>query len=226
MRPEPCRESVIGALLEVATPILDREFKTDRCILSTRVAIEVLAAFGVTARPQPVSVLAFNPEAYKLLEEGTSEQELAAIMRAIPKDQPGGPWSVGVICTGEVDRVNSRYTGHLVALVDRERPFQAGGDVLIDLSLPQVNRPHKHIQLGPLAMYYNPAIWDAGQQVGQVLESGTLVTYERANDTNWATAPDWTWPTRGSDGLPRRQVYRQLTGMIIRAMRAELGASK
>lgn len=202
---------IIEALLNQATPVLQREFKPDVCILGTRMAIECLDAFGVRARPQPVGMMVFNAEARALAEGGMPVEELQEVMRRIPKEQPGGPWVIGV--DPNDDPRDGRFNGHLVAIA---------GSVLVDLTLPQVNRPHKGIKLDPTAITLGP-LWDEEGHDGDITDDGVMVIWEKADhNLNWQLAPDWTWPALGTDGRPRRALNRALTGEIIRAMRREL----
>lgn len=155
--------------------------KTNNCILSTRVGLDVLTHYGLTAKPQPVRVVAWNEEGYRLYA------------RQVPPSQwPDSAWAVGIEGTGASDKNFGGWDGHLVVLLrnpSRKR-------TLIDLTADQLDRPAKGIRIGgPLFMDLTP-VWTPGDMLfahyGQS-PSMTIVGYEpQVNAGNWRSAPDWS----------------------------------
>lgn len=111
-------------------------YKSDSCIASTRIGIDVLAGLGISARPLQVEAMIFNAAMLRLMQAGP-----------IPLVEPArtelfdsvGAYAVG-LGTPEPDDDGL----HVVAIV--------ADQVLWDLSLDQGSRPKYDIQLGPLAV--------------------------------------------------------------------------
>jgi len=86
--------AIVAALLELARPELLRVFRRDSCIVSTRVALDVLKTFGIAARPLSVKAVVYNAPYAARLERGmplpASADELACWVRE------DGAWSVGL----------------------------------------------------------------------------------------------------------------------------------
>ncbi len=122
-------ELIIEGLVHVARPFLLQYYPEDSCVLSTRISIEVLKRHGISARPLPVRVKAFNALAHSLLVEKKWEQ--------LKTDDAA--WSVAL---GYDTREIGKFNGHLVAYVEEQ--------YLVDLSISQISRPERNLPLEPL----------------------------------------------------------------------------
>jgi len=173
---------------------IEAEFgRYDCCILSTRLAIEVAAHFGIHVRPMPVSVVLLNAAFAKHIDEGDYDVRKWA--------EVDGSHSVGIglgFHEGQ-DRYNL-WNGHLIA---------AAPDCFGDFSIQQAERREKGIVTGPsvIAPLTGASSW-------RVIEpaSGTEIQYHRTRDTRYRLSPDWR------DNKRRRK----LAGPLIRAAAAEL----
>lgn len=108
--------------------ILANDVAPDSCILSTKVAIEVLAAFGYKAKPVPVVVVIQNREYLRAEAEGWDLVET-----------PHGAWPEGAYAMGLGFWADEKKAGHLIAVVEDE--------ILLDMTLDQASRPHVNIRL-------------------------------------------------------------------------------
>lgn len=117
-------ELVMEGLVKVARPLLLQYYPEDSCVLSTRVAIEVLKRHGISARPLPVRVKAFNALANSLL--------LAERWEEMKTNSDA--WSRAI---GYDNREIGKFNGHLVAYVEEQ--------YLVDLSISQISRPEKNL---------------------------------------------------------------------------------
>lgn len=175
--------SVAQALAEVARPIILDSFSADSCIVSTRAAVEVLAAYGFTPEPVQVTALVMNRAATMAVDRWGFERA-SQIMSRYSAEERGGPWVVGVGFASGDDRP-MRWPGHLIAAV-------TDGDDdtwLVDLSLDQAARPHKRLVVEPLAAQV-PTGW--GDGVALALPDGGVVQYRHAaHSADHTTSPNW-----------------------------------
>lgn len=152
-------------------PMLLDAARVDSCILTTRVAIEVMHYAGhKAARPLAVKVIAANREAQEELRAGR-----------MPDEWPEAAWSVGVQGTGS--RASGRWDGHLIV---------ACGDVLADLTADQFHRPDKGLPCpGPIVV----TGWDRTWPVLTANDdTGVAVRYEPMRGEaaqSFRHAPDW-----------------------------------
>lgn len=174
-------DSPIDAFIVAAAPVFRENFRPDSCLNSTRVFIEVMKAFGVTARPLSVTAMALNRVFVELAgRRGSlpSEKECQEWVKL-------GGWALGI------DTVGNRaqgigWPGHLVAIVE---------DRLVDSSARQFSRPEKEIVIpdifdGPIppgfleakrsAVYEN----DHGAQLHYFVREGDT-SYEKISGFRW-----------------------------------------
>ncbi len=115
---------IIDRLVQVVPPLVYRNHKRkDTCIISTAITLDVLAHFGVKARPLVVEFSAMNAYAYQ-----------CALRREIPDPLPDEYWTVGL-------QSQEGFFGHMVAV--------ALGDTIVDLTIGQAARPDQGIDLPP-----------------------------------------------------------------------------
>lgn len=214
MRPLTLHEaSVLDALVEVARPIILEEFNLDSCIATTRIGIDVLDYFGIKATALPISAVVFNKEALDLLTSGTSMEDLKAIMAAIPIDEPGGPWSIGVGAGGPLK--HNDWAGHLIATIPE-------ASTIIDLSIDQASRPHKNFTLVPYHAVLDEDDWWSGKEPMATFSNADgcyLLLDRRVPDpVGYLSSPNWKRTSNVEGGKP----FKALTGRIIRAVKDAL----
>jgi len=165
------------------------------CVASTRIAIEVLKKFNISARPLPVRVQAYNAVAQRLLEEGKREQIMTS----------NTAWSIGL--GYDTRKLKHGFPGHLVSyVIDR---------YLLDLTIDQLSRPEKHMTLSPLCVDVGA---DFKSGAVKYTENGDEVYlfYEYASDleTLFRKGNYWT-------NLPRRQgSIRRITEALAQEFQA------
>jgi hypothetical protein len=87
------------------------------------------------------------------------------------------------VCGDTGVRWPGRWPGHLVAI--------AGEQYLIDLSLPQMNRPEKQVELTPILCRVTPSFL-AGEGVIAFALNGCRLLYQALpGDHSYAGATDW-----------------------------------
>jgi hypothetical protein len=167
---------------------LRRVYRPTCCIAAAATTLKVLDRFGVPAAELPVKVLVFNrttwafTEEYELCHGAMPEAESPLY----DEWESRGAWSVALgYCKEEAP---AGYNGHLAVLT-------AGG-VLLDPSLPQVNRPHKAIVVPP---GYGPVPdgFVSGTQAILVESGNAVVRYEVGKGPgvkHWYDAHDWQAP--------------------------------
>jgi hypothetical protein len=150
----------------VAAQVLPQHFSADCCINGTRVALDVLAHFGVEARPVPVRAFAFNKVMYERLT-AEPEPDQAMLDQWIAE----GGWSCGI-----VGDANDGWPYHLVALAE---------GYLIDSASGQFYRPQHDICVAPvIALPIQPG-FEQGAPMRVVNEVGTVLQYERVDDSTY-----------------------------------------
>jgi len=174
---------------------------SSRCILTTRVGIDVLERFGIAAEPRPVICQVSNQE-YENWQCFLADHPEASVAGA-----PPGAWAVIAGLPAEGRPLGPKdWAGHLVTFVPSR-------SLLVDLDFQQFGRPRLGAPVPPALA----EVWPADRPAtGRILPGapGTqalFVRYER-NDANDAfrAAPDWN-----SD----RDYVRAATDAVERAIR-------
>lgn len=165
---------LLQRLAHAAPRVMDRAgFGKRRCIVSTRVAVEVLKRFGVEATPVPVEIGAANRAhilrsarlaAGKITEDAYHASGARIVVIDTNPETTGG------------------WPGHLVARV---------GDRMLDLNVGQIGRPG--IEVPPaLVLEVSPGFWDSDTEVKYQLPDGGLLAYKRLTKfVSFEDAPDW-----------------------------------
>lgn len=169
-------EVTLGLYEEQAPGVIYKHYSSDCCLSATRITIEVMAAFGVVARPMVVSTMVMNPKMFQLArlkgDLPDTKEELDAWVAE-------GAWALG----SDGRRTSMEPVGpnawawHLVALV--------GDSHLIDASSRQMNREARDIFVGDIVIGPQPAQFATGQ-VPAVLqcENGTILSYRAEPDVD------------------------------------------
>jgi len=101
-KPKPDEEQIVLAYAKIARPIILKHLNRRSCIASSRVTIEVLRTFGVTAQPIPCSMQVVMPDLNLMYFNGCTPekraeyQKQAARYETLPND-PGGGWNGHVV---------------------------------------------------------------------------------------------------------------------------------
>jgi hypothetical protein len=166
---------IIEALLEFGRHEILREFRTDSCIVSTRIAIDVLQHFKIKAEAISVSAMVCNPVHVAKVKE---------IGRQPLTEEEAQEWANNGAWDVLIGPPKEPGIGHVVALTDTR--------ILIDLSIDQANRPHKNIQVGPLATYVKDDFIDGKNIHLENTPNGGVIIYRRRYpETEFRKAVDW-----------------------------------
>lgn len=179
------RDEAIPFLLGRGREIILETFEPTSCIISTRVAVEVLKVFGIRARGQAVKVEALNPRAVLDVEAKATEPRL-------------GSWIVGVEGTGQHDYDQNSWDGHLVAIFEDTK-----GEVLVDVSADQFARPAKDIHAEPLAIRLT-----GGWPVGRLWPNGSALAYSPIRSRSYRQSSNWA--DRERWGPPFERIMEEL----------------
>lgn len=205
----PEQAAVLDALTEVARPLILEHFTPDSCIASTRIGIDTLTYFGIRSEPLPITAVLFNADAMDLLQQGVSMEDLKERMNALSADAEGGPWSLGL---GVGTQQPGAWAGHLVIAIPQHH-------AVVDLSADQASRPHKNMPMQPYHVSIeDPEWWEGSQPVATFTTShGTALILDRraADPHGYTRTPNWAMT-----GSTNRAFYKDLTGRVIRAVRA------
>lgn len=166
---------VLNFLTTRGVEIIREDFTARSCILSTRVAVEVLRSLGAPAYPVAVKLDVANEPAQRAMLEGWGNDR-ARVFRE------GAKW-IAVECSGVLDRETHEWDGHLVAC----HPGPERSTVLVDLTLDQMSRPMYGINLKPW--------WTLAREWPVVVvddERGLVLQYRKTDVRSYREARDWT----------------------------------
>lgn len=173
----PTDFNAIGALATAWEKVAKDELASpNACILAARVGAEALRYFGVRVQVEPVSLGVLNAKLFAQMEAGVDPADI---------DWSDGSWGVGINPDMLPTSTGPGWNGHLVLVVDKT--------MLMDLTLPQVNRPKFDIVLDPLIAKLDWEGFRRGERQGFSM-NGCLVEYRRRSDlsASFRGAPDWT----------------------------------
>jgi hypothetical protein len=188
-------ESVFARLIDIApAEIATVAHLPERCVLATAIGCQVLAYFGIEARPRPVTAAICNAAFITWWESGRAGGVEAA--------QAAGAWSLlpDAQASERAADGRRRWNGHLVIDVP-------SAHALIDLDLRQFRRPAKAIELPDAALFQ----YEEGIAAGTFESSkGCRIIFGPLDDDRWRQTLDWR---RGSRD-------RHVIGRIIRKMKS------
>jgi len=180
----PCQEAKLKALMDSACAVFPRLYRPDGCIAAGRVLLRVLERLHVRARALPVVVEVANPVLVELIERHGRCYETA---EEAQRWADAGAWQVS-LGLPDTEPQPGRWPGHLVVV--------AWEGVVLDLTLPQCNRPAKGIRLAPVAVRVPPE-WLTGEGEQCFEMNGSQIAYvARPGDRSYLTTPDWRRPDR------------------------------
>jgi hypothetical protein len=209
--------AAVNALARVARPVILTEFRRDSCIASTRIGIDALAYFGVSAIPVPLRVWVFNQRVLELVEQGASMDQIGELVRGVQSDALGGPWSMMI--GAKVDGSDG-WAGHLMIGLPCFH-------TLVDLSIDQASRPRKDLVFDePLVFSLPKDEWWAAREkkhvhVGHRAGSRAVLVLDRdvPDADGFRASPNWRRRSSSSCG---KEAFKRVTGEVIRLMKREL----
>jgi hypothetical protein len=191
--------AVIAALHAHGPDEIYRDFPgINTCILTARVALEILKHYKVRARVVPLKIAVFNEKMVERIgREGRPPKDEEESARWATED---GSWGLGIGHSGLV--MENRYDGHLAVLVHYDVDDPEIGGLLMDLAIQQASRPQRGIVLEPLIATV-PANFTAGEHF-MASCNGCVVKYDYfPESTLWTEAPDWRDPDRRAPIIER-----------------------
>jgi len=192
---------VLEVMALVSWRVLSQCYKPDCCIAATRVGIEALKPFGIAGRPMPTRTMVAN-EAYWLYVEGK-----------VPEPDS----TARVLIIDDTCDDGTGYPGHLV-IVGKVK----GVPFLLDLSVVQLDRPHKEIHVPPegLLMLLPPTFEFKGEWAIPVVNprGGAILYGAHPNPPDYTKMADWYFRTPW-----HRMTFMRMRDELIEATRQELG---
>lgn len=173
------RTKVFRLLTRYVQPVLQREaLEHARCILATAVGVDVLADFGIDARPLSVDVWVVNAAWLAWQDDPTPgvSQPADAWMLAGGVGQPKDAPSQAPL----VPKSLKPWDGHLVVEVP-------SSGLLLDLDLRAMTRPTKGIILPDAAAF----TWDGLSGTYEIPGGGAIRYLAQRGDRSWEQANDW-----------------------------------
>jgi hypothetical protein len=163
-----------------------------RCIAATKIGIQTLDYFGITATPVPCNLIVGNAAWVRWLELGEGRGPM-----------PDEAWNVAV---HEQNTDGPGYNGHVML---------RAGDMLVDLNFGQVSRPEKGMEVAPATAFTltedRLAAFDAGEKVVYYDDNDTVVIIEPTlGRKSFMKAKDWQRTQKVQTGLLIRMVKRML----------------
>ena len=189
-------EKHINLLLKHARAEILRYYRIDSCIISTRVAVEVMKQLGYAAYPQSVACSVYNAAMVKRIQKlgwPSSQEEFQAWIKEDPSI-----WSVAI---GHRHPGETGFVGHLVAIIEK--------NILVDLSLDQASRPQYNMELCPYARIVTDEFLKGEKSVAIV--NDMAIAYEITNESDWKLSSNWT---------DKRQ-YEPLVAAVLDKMKVE-----
>jgi hypothetical protein len=188
---------IIKRMLAVGWDLLLREYTPDCCIAAAGVVIDTLRHFHMRARPLTVRVMLYNPAATKqIIEQGH-------YFETVEQCEAAGGYGIGIGSAVNDVPSNPVWPYHLVVIAE-----EGAKRTLLDLTLPQLNRPERQIMAAPLAVFVSGAFL-RGRRAAQFIGDDQLCSYEAFPDvTSYTTSPNWPdHPAR------RRTVQRMISAI-------------
>jgi hypothetical protein len=170
------RDRVVALYGELAGPILLKHFAPNCCINGTRVFIETMRAFDVSARAQAVSFTVYNK---RWIDRMTAKGGYPTSDGEANEWIADGAWALGARNGDETEG----FSMHLVGIAN---------GVLVDSALGQANRPAKGLVLDQVLTAPVESNFGApGTLLSGELPGGGMVIYSPSNDDSYVRASGW-----------------------------------
>jgi hypothetical protein len=165
----------LDAFMDAACAVIPGRYAAPCCLGATRIAVDVLARLQIAARPLVVKIAVHNPA---LAAKGRPPQ--SSEESRLWRERDG---AVMARCGGGTSARQGNWPGHLVAIA-LER-------FLIDLSLPQMNRPDRQIELARLLCPVSSEFL-SGRAALSLLMNDCRVFYDALpDDQSYVGVGDW-----------------------------------
>lgn len=180
-------------VVEIPERVTRAGYGRDTCILHARVAVDELRGWLVPARPLAVRAIVGNAQ------WAADTRQLGHIPTDAREWSPG-TWCVGVGYGLDPRAERAGYDGHVIVVVDER--------YAVDLTLDQMSRPAKGIELSPHWWELpSPAFVLGEGSAAFRLGNGSVVIYDAMPDERgFLSAPDWRCPPAA---LMRSQTRRR-----------------
>lgn len=169
-------------LAEVGYPV-------NSCILAARLVTIALGRLGVQAEAMACTLDVFSPAYIELMQLVKARGGDTPTAEEFAEYHARGAWRLSVINgpapEGVEDNRRGGYNGHVVILAERR-------NVMLDPTLPQVNRSHKGIEIEP--PYAWEIDWREVSQSGLVMASSTgahMIYRFEPKRRDFVLAQDW-----------------------------------
>lgn len=213
-------QAVLAGARQVIRPLVLEHFTAYSCVATVRITIDVLAYFGIMAKPAAAQAMIFNAEAVNLMEAGATAQQLHDAVHAFTEQQEGGPWTIGL---GFGLSETNDAGGHVVTWVPSVR-------TVLDYSLDQASRPHKGIALGPLDIPVPDAVASPSEPLPVGFVFSARVPQQEPYGAAYAeyrVAPDWfrsspNWRRSSPSMASAPATFKEIAGTAIREIRHRL----
>jgi hypothetical protein len=191
--------AVLEKLTEIAPNVIARNYTSDCCIAATRITIEVLKKFHFKdVKPLVVEANVFN-ETY--LKKGRTPKDHEEAQAWLAE----GAWQVVVGDKTVQTDYPITWPGHLVAVVN--------GKYMVDLSITQATRPHKNINLSPIASIVPEDFVKNQDKCGLMFNDCLVVYVSYPKDVSYQRARDW-WDKKRCD-----EFVKEIAGDIKYALK-------
>lgn len=195
------RRELPRLMAKVMGPILLERFRPNCCVNGTRIAIEVLARFNISAKPMATRTATFNAPAWV----HTLNQ-----LRGTSEPIPEGDAYMGDAGSG--DATGPGWDGHLVCVA---------GDYLIDAAMGQFHRPERGICIPSQSMAHKQprerlAGFLAGSEtiIVEERQHGAAVVYEpHLDDDGFRAFSGWMLHEGNREAIDL--VYAAVKGLTI-----------
>jgi hypothetical protein len=159
---------IAEAVAHMMRPLVQSQVReTSTCVLSTRIAIEVLGYFEIAATPQPVEIHVINQAMADWIEAGYPG--------GVEHGKELGAWGVSTIADQPAE--SGKWAGHLIVRLD---------DAFIDSDLGAYSRPHRSLVVPDGIVLGADADPPWGYDLG-----GVHLVYTPTTDVSWKESIDW-----------------------------------
>lgn len=195
---------MIRLFVDEATPVFASALTPHRCLNATRILLDVMRAFNVSAAPMSVTLVAMNRIfAERCDRHGglPSEEEMQVWIAE-------GAWSLGVDTREHrTDWATNSWAGHLVAVVQ--------GAWLVDASMIQFSRPEKAMRMPDIFVGHASARFQKGKDGAHFVspEDAHVMYHARLDDKSYKII----------DGFQPHVLNVELAAEIANRMAKKLG---
>lgn len=199
-------EILLSALQSVAREEIIKRFRSESCIASKRIIINVLESFGFRAQPLPVRVVAYNRHFNISLKRLRSLPFTDPLARARVKNV--GPDAKSVcIGYGSDNPGDTGWDGHLIAWLPNKK-------WMIDASIAQVSRPERELELPGVLALQADAKFAKGLTPLCTSYKGALIRYD-ADPAERGYTVSSNWRVEGDrDGAAVNEVVENIINRV------------